>query len=335
MSALVASLRARLDEVLDPLLADVSRCALVDFPNYPNVGDSAIWLGERAFLRDRGIDVVYVCDVDTYTPEELRSVLGPRDAILLHGGGNFGDLYPRHQRLRERVVADFPRHRIVQLPQTLRFESPEAAGRAGEVLAGHPDFHVLARDTESVRIASELGLNTRLSPDAAFALGSLPRAEPAVDVFWLSRTDGERAVGAVPETSGGLTVDVADWFPGPPRGPGEWSRAGFREVRRRVLAGSGPARRSARRRVAPRFDDRAAAEVARGAALLSRGRTVVTDRLHGHILSLLLGIPHVVLDTRHGKISGFREAWTRDAEGVVPASTPAAALAAAARLLAG
>ena len=309
--------------------------ALVDFPNHPNVGDSAIWLGELAILRDRGIEVVYVCDVDTYTPEELRSVLGPRDAILLHGGGNFGDLYPRHQRLRERVVADFPRHRIVQLPQTLRFESPAAAGRAGDALAGHPDFHVLARDEESARIASDLGLATRLCPDAAFALGSLPRSAPAVDVFWLSRTDGERAVGGTPETSGVPTVEVADWFPGSPRGPGEWSGAAFREARRRVLAASAPARRSARRRVAPRFDELAAAEVARGAALLSRGRAVVTDRLHGHILSLLLGIPHVVLDTRHGKISGFREAWTRDAEEVSSATTPADALSAATRLLAG
>lgn len=39
---------------------------------------------------------------------------------------------------------------------------------------------------------------------------------------------------------------------------------------------------------------------------------MVTDRLHGHILSILLGLPHVVLGDRHGKVRRFREAWTRD-----------------------
>ena len=50
----------------------------------------------------------------------------------------------------------------------------------------------------------------------------------------------------------------------------------------------------------------------RGVRVLSTGRVVVTDRLHGHILALLLGIPHVVTDTAQGKISAFVEAWTAD-----------------------
>jgi pyruvyl transferase EpsO len=37
---------------------------------------------------------------------------------------------------------------------------------------------------------------------------------------------------------------------------------------------------------------------------------VVTDRLHAHLLSLLLGIPHAVLDNSYGKLSRFLDAWT-------------------------
>ena len=48
----------------------------------------------------------------------------------------------------------------------------------------------------------------------------------------------------------------------------------------------------------------------RGSRLLSRGRVVVSDRLHGHILCLLLGIPHMVLDNSYGKVRGQFEAWT-------------------------
>jgi pyruvyl transferase EpsO len=36
---------------------------------------------------------------------------------------------------------------------------------------------------------------------------------------------------------------------------------------------------------------------------------VITDRLHGHILCTLLGIPHCVIDNSYGKIGGFADAW--------------------------
>ena len=43
-----------------------------------------------------------------------------------------------------------------------------------------------------------------------------------------------------------------------------------------------------------------------GVQILSRGRVVI--RRLGHILCVLLGIPHVLLDTRQRKVSGFVDA---------------------------
>ena len=60
--------------------------------------------------------------------------------------------------------------------------------------------------------------------------------------------------------------------------------------------------------------------------MLAAGHTVITDRLHGHILSLLLGIPHVVLDNSYGKVRAFYETWTRDAPIVRWAETAADAV---------
>ncbi len=48
----------------------------------------------------------------------------------------------------------------------------------------------------------------------------------------------------------------------------------------------------------------------RGCDILSRGRVVVTDRLHGHLLALLMDIPHVVLDNSYGKLRTMYETWT-------------------------
>ena len=89
---IVAHLSKKVDEVLRPLLPPGTPCALLDFPNHSNVGDSAIWLGERAWLRRHGLDVVYACDVNTYSREQLAARIG-QGVLLLHGGGNLGDLW--------------------------------------------------------------------------------------------------------------------------------------------------------------------------------------------------------------------------------------------------
>ena len=62
--------------------------------------------------------------------------------------------------------------------------------------------------------------------------------------------------------------------------------------------------------------------VERGLRLLARGETVVTDRLHGHILALLLGIPHVVMDNDYGKVGAYIAAWTQASPLVRQARSP-------------
>jgi pyruvyl transferase EpsO len=72
--------------------------------------------------------------------------------------------------------------------------------------------------------------------------------------------------------------------------------------------------------------------VGRGLNLLSSGRHIVTDRLHGHIMSVLLGIPHVVIDNGYGKIGGYIDAWTAGSGVVQKAESLTEALLAMKRL---
>ncbi len=51
-----------------------------------------------------------------------------------------------------------------------------------------------------------------------------------------------------------------------------------------------------------------------GTQLLGSARTVVTDRLHGHILAFLLGVPHVLLNNSYGKNRDFYETWTHSCD---------------------
>ena len=56
----------------------------------------------------------------------------------------------------------------------------------------------------------------------------------------------------------------------------------------------------------------ARARLIRGLQQLASAEFVITDRLHAHILSVLLDLPHAVLDNSYGKVSGFMDLWTGD-----------------------
>jgi len=319
-AALIGSLGQAIERVLDPLVPRGSHCALLDFPAYPNVGDSAIWLGERAYLRRRGVRVVYTCQQSSYSAPQLARRL--RDGIILiQGGGNVGDVWPHHQRLRERVLADFPRARIIQLPQTIHFQDPANLARARAVFERHARFTLLVRDHPSLALARDgLGTPGVLCPDMALALGPLPaRRRPVRDIVWLARTDCEGRGLPMPPLS--PNEERADWLFERPSLVQRVSQGQVKRVSRHPRLLGWTAGLTARL-----YDAEARQRLARGRSLLARGRVVVTDRLHGHILALLAGTPHVISDTAMGKVGDFFQAWTRTSPLTTWAETPAEAL---------
>ncbi len=267
------------------------RYALIDFPDHANVGDSAIWLGEMRMLRTvTGRDPDYVATWDGFDPDAFRAA-SPAGVLFLHGGGNLGDIWPHHQRFRERVLRDVRDRSIVQLPQSIHFRAPDGVAAFAEVVAAHPDFHLYVRDRPSLTIAQvHWRCPTDLAPDSAFALGPQSRMEADCDVLMLMRTDDER-VTHDPATVGDCDDRVVvDWLDD---GVLPLARAG--ETR------------------SDHYRAMAIARVERGLATLSRGRRIVTDRLHAHILAILLDIPHVALDNEYGKLSAYIDAWTAEA----------------------
>jgi exopolysaccharide biosynthesis predicted pyruvyltransferase EpsI len=312
---LIAALNRRIKTSLAALIPNGKPVALLDFPWHMNSGDSAIWLGELEFLRRNRNPIVYLCDPWSYSPREAEKRMG--DAmILIHGGGNFGDIYLENQALRERAAADFPDRRIVQLPQTVWFSTSEASESAASVFMRHPDFTLMVRDRRSGEFAEDgLGIPAVLCPDMAFALGALARSSaPAKEVVWLGRTDIESTAPTIPRDP---QVEVRDWV--------DYERPDVTPriaVRSAVQKAAGSARTSLMN-YRGRFREalpqgkllhklHARGRLAHGCDLLARGRVVVTDRLHGHILSVLLGIPHVLMDNNYGKNRSFYETWTHD-----------------------
>lgn len=305
----IETLRRRVEETLRPLLVAAERVALIDFPNHPNVGDSAIYLGELACLAALGVPLPrFVCDFATYDRAELARRVGPAGVILLHGGGNFGDLWPTAQELRENIVRSFPDNPIIQLPQTIHFERRDSLCRARAILNAHPNFTLLVRDRRSLEIAgSEFRARSLLCPDITFALGPLARPIPAArPLLWLLRTDKETRAEPPPMS----TEAPVDWLEEPPTLLRELSYRLMGATRRRRLS------QFARPLLARVYAPLARQRLQRGLEMLASAEVVITDRLHGHILCLLLGIPHVILDNNYGKLSSFYQTWTAHVDDV-------------------
>jgi len=261
-------------------------CALLDFPDHGNVGDSAIWVGEILALQELGVRIAYVGNFLSFDPRILRERM-PEGVILIHGGGNFGTIWPECQAHRETVLEQFRDYCVVQLPQSIHYADAASLERTRRLIAAHPDFTLLVRDEPSRRLSQdELGARTVLCCDSAFFLHDrLRRAEPSVDILALARTDKERVtegLQALLERTG-RSFEIADWLDDPMTTSRRlaariWPRAHGRLTR---VPGFFRALRAA-------WDAAAWARVERGARLLARGRVVLTDRLHAHILCTML-----------------------------------------------
>lgn len=325
---LLRDLQGKLEAALGEALGGARQVALLNFPNHNNPGDSAIWLGARAALRRLGVQVVYQSAWNSFNAGALARNL-PEGPILLNGGGNFGDLYGGQQSLRERVLRTQRGRHIIQLPQSIHFSSPQRLATVQKLIADHGNVTLILREQRSFDFATaKFAARTILSPDCAFGLGSLPRptADPVATVMWLHRlADDPEFVDRgdifsdawlAQHAPGGSVLDI-EWLRRQnPEYAWTFSQRLARSVNRRLLARAAAQKRWAYRAWRPlswTFAPLGWGFVDRGLDILNRAEVLVTDKLHGHVMALLAGIEHVVLDNSYGKVSGTFQAWTHGA----------------------
>lgn len=291
----IVRLQGMIHDCLKDYVSENEPLAILDFPDIRNSGDSAIWLGEMAYLRDRYRKRPdYVSRMGDFSPDDLERVM-PTGPIFIHGGGNFGDIWPAHQEFRERVLERFPNRQIIQFPQSLHYGSQERADVTARIIGRHKNFVLLVRDEESRDFAEKrFDCEVRLCPDMAFCIGALKPAAPEFPVLAMLREDLEKTGDL--DRSAYPDVPREDWITESPRRVRVSKAFGAASA----LLAFKPAEMRLRK-----LDAAAHNRFRRGIRQISRARAIVTDRLHVHICSLLLGRPHAVLDNNYGKIRRF------------------------------
>ena len=307
---LASTRSAILDEVC-PYFHGNARVALLGVPSHGNLGDSILHLAEVEAAALCGKSVAVTCRMREKSawpacppPAQLLDSLGADPLILLHAGGNWGDVWPEEQRPRldylNRLDAELSARnssaRVVQLPQSLYYSDSHTRAQDEAALANLRNINltIYARQASSLAHAPSPAprLAVKLLPDMAFVLSPVTVPEPMVDVLVIARTDKESVLGmphanvsALANTVLGphnITFQVLDWVK-----PSFAPRPGELEL---ASPGSFPLIRWHA-----------------ATALVGSARVVITDRMHASVVALLADRPHIILDTSYRKLSGVRD----------------------------
>lgn len=301
-------LKTRLN-IIRELVPEGSEIAYFDYPLHLNVGDLLIYLGTLEYFRDSKYHLSGVYNVNDGVPNSFVSGISGRCVIFCHGGGNFGDLYPKHQHLREDLIKTFPNNKIIILPQSIYFESEAEKNKSKQIFLSHNDVHVFCRDKISLETAKGFTNNTYLVPDMAHYLWNTQFITNLMGEnfrksygLYQDRIDGEKDL-SISRDLDLSKFDTFDWYDCLPRWT-FWSCSILANLSRRI--GGDILSRS----VHILWNRVSVVCVKCSARKLNKYERFVTTRLHGHIFAMLLSKPHKPLDNNYGKISNYMAVWS-------------------------
>jgi pyruvyl transferase EpsO len=291
-------------------------CCLLDLPNYYNPGDQLIWEGEEQILKHLGINITYRASLHFFNPGMVKK----GDCLLLQGGGNFGDIYYKHQQFREYIATQFPDHKIIILPVTIHFKDKNKLLRSFKIFKDHPNLFICARDERSFKILKSNFPASRsyLLPDTASGILNLKKKTMSVGkegkLLFLSRTDKEKLTDLVdlnlPHTS---KLAISDWP--------QFNQ--FNLIFHYLVLKINILLLSIAHALGTHWDSRndiyglikihsKERQIKEAVKLLSGFNFIVTSRLHGHILAVLLGIKNIVIDNSYGKNKDYYHTWSKN-----------------------
>ncbi len=299
------TLAAAIDGAIRPFIR-AEPYALIDYPNYLNPGDCAIWLGTRKLLETmHGRPPVYVSTLRNFDHDRCLKSVGS-GTLYFKGGGNLGSIYLKHDEMRARILAGMRGRRIVLLPQSIADDADDSRSGTLNFIRDNPETVVFARDTVSkAAIEGRIGRCAPLCPDLCHSL-SFKQRKIGVGTGLLLRRDPE--VGTFATASKEIVQSSWDWDDISTLRA--WNRLGKLPVNIPNSFG----RALVQDRVAK-------AKVESALGRLSASAVIITDRLHGVILAQSIGRRVIALDNATGKVKAYQQTWGSLLKGVSMAAS--------------
>ena len=213
----INSVKEKLSNTIETALCEViknKKCILLDVPYYNNIGDTLILQGTLDFLSKNNIKCIRQSSIETFDFPLIDSNI----TILLQGGGNFGDIWERHQIFRSKVISKYPSNQIVILPQTVYFNNHKKMIADAAILAKHSNLTICGRDDNSYQILIKYysANSILLLPDMAFCIKNSTinkiKQNRVVGTLLLKRKDCELSENIdLYQYIGNNTFEEKDW----------------------------------------------------------------------------------------------------------------------------
>ncbi len=329
-------LKQSLHDCLRPMEA-YSECVFLDYPDYLNLGDHLIWLGSIFYLRNTlNLKINYCASKENFSDLEMETKSN-QSPIFFNGGGNLGDLWSEFQEFREYIIEKYKDRPIVILPQSIYFKNPDNLHKTAKIFNSHPNLTIFVRDNYSYQIASTFFDNCQVfkAPDLALEMINslnLPskKQEESNSILYLCRKDQELNPDFNLNKFNRSNLVVEDWpsfnwklgvekgkmgrllatiyREGWQRGlqtPKEWL------TRQKWLAFN-PQTKILQNTDYANLHLNSWSFVHSAINQFNQHQLIITNRLHGHILGILLEKPHIFLPNSYHKNEQFYQTWTSD-----------------------
>lgn len=268
---------------------------LLGLPTYNNIGDEAIAYAEHKFLHDKFPNANIIEITEEETVQVLKSIkaqLSDTDVVCLQGGGNLGTLYPYQEYIRETVIKTLTNTKIILFPQSIFFETGKEDEKREIERTYHenPSINLILREGYSYKIAQHFLSSKQLSltPDIVLYLLKVIQSEahltqPKEKILCVLRDDFEKKISQsfVHSMEQLLkekykTVSYSDTM-------SKSTLINTNSFRKRVVTDK--------------------------ICEIEKNDVIITDRLHGMILSILAHRPCIVLQNGNPKIQSTVKTW--------------------------
>lgn len=273
-----------------------NKIAYIDIPLHYNTGDLLIYLGTEEFFKINKIDIEYRALQNGADFKKLNEC----DTIIVHGGGNFGDVYQCHHDNRMKLLLKLKNKKIIFMPQSVHFEKKSNLDNTKEIMDSFHNVTMYVRDNHSFEVAKNLLENVIMMPDMAHSLHPLVTIDELRNIrnksLNLIRVDIEKV-----EQKRAINKKSFDWWDLVDGNDNLLKGAIKRAQKINYL---GP-------KLVKLWNVQATSNVTKATAFVDSYDCVYTDRLHGFILGWLLGKETISYDNVYGKIERYKEAWLK------------------------
>lgn len=262
--------------------------------NYGNLGDCLITRAQYKFLKDTfpKHSIVKIYSNETFNCiKTIKSNIKKDDIISFIGGGNFGDLYKDLEYNRQFVTKKLKKYKKIYFPQSIICTD----GKKESFLKKYKRIYdsknnlFIFRDKESYNVTNKIFKNSQicLLPDIVTYLKTNNIVKKNNKVLLCLRNDIEKNMefdlSNLHETYNNYKIMYTD------------TQIKNNNMSEYVID----------------------YEINKIFDLFLNSNLVVTDRLHGMIISYILNIPFIALDNNNNKISNYYYTWLKNSKGIL------------------